>query len=141
MIRAENRSLRSLANGRSSSVMRRVLDEVRCMGTWVRSFVNIGVVPLSEAAIATWLRLCARFIEGRSDGEDGKQEKLGLEAVAELAWFERLMVEVAVRREGVDNTPKLGTLANADEVRTLAGGPKIVDFCSWRCCRSDYAGD
>lgn len=82
-----------------------------------RSFVDIGVAPVSSTTDGALLRLCARFVEGKSEGEEGKREKLGRGG---LAWFERLPVEVADRNEGVEVEPKPVRLANAVEVRSLA---------------------
>lgn len=85
-----------------------------------RSFVDMDAAPESAKAEGTWLRLCASFVDGRSEGEDGRREKLGRGWLVTVAWLERLPVDVADRNEGGVVEPKPAKLANAVEVRSLA---------------------
>jgi hypothetical protein len=132
VIRVEKRSLKSLVNGRSSSVMRSIFDEVWCMRPWLRSPEAIGAVPtLSGTALGTPLRRCASVVEEIVGGEDGSRETLGRGVAVELAWWDRLPVEVVVRNEGVDVEPMLAKLASAVEVRSRAREAKDRRLLLW----------
>lgn len=81
--------------------------------------------------LGTPLLLCASAEAGISGGEDGKREMLGREEERELAWLERLPVEVADLSDGLDEEPMPVRLANAVDVRSLASDAKDLLLLLW----------
>ena len=82
-MRVENRSLKSFVKGRSSSVMRNILDDVWCMRPWFRSFVVMDA-DFEGTTPGIALLLCASTNAEDSGGEDGTRDILGRDGGTEV---------------------------------------------------------
>ena len=107
VMRVENKSLKSLVNGRSSSVMRNIFEDVWCMRPWLLSIPAMWTTAdrrflFSRAAVGMPLiLLCGRSGRG-------------------LGGLERLLEDETVRREGLCEVPMEARLARAVDVLSRA---------------------
>jgi len=133
VISVENKSLKSLVNGLSSSVMRRILDEVWCILPLFLSGFGIGGIDV--LILGSWPErgtpLVLRCVEVWTSGDVGERGRLGRTEPVAVECLLRLPEDVAERRLGVDVVPMEARLAKAFDVFSRASEAKERRLRLW----------
>ena len=143
VIKVENRSLKSLVNGRSSSVIRNILEDVWC----ILLLATLSVVDM-EVVVGECVPLSVAVGTVTVGGEvilrakEGRNVKAALEDLVV-----KLPDEVAERKDGVDDVDILArlttlSLAEANAARDLLLLLEVMfeteAECEWPGCRGGW---